>query len=104
MRNLLSKFIYIFLSIALLAPVFLMASKVEAVDHNLIVNPSVEAENNGSPHGWARNSWGVNTAAFDYTTGRSGNKGLSVTVTNYANGDAKWMAAEVPVSQGKSYT
>jgi peptidoglycan/xylan/chitin deacetylase (PgdA/CDA1 family) len=61
---------------------------------NLIANPSVEnaASNGNVPLNWQNNSWGDLTADFQYITsnGQSGRKSLSLVVTNYTSGDAKW--------------
>ena len=57
-----------------------------------IINPSMETANGAAPANWASASWGTNTAAFSYEpTGHTGTKSAKVTVSNYTDGDAKWM-------------
>jgi len=59
---------------------------------NPIPNPSLETANGVSPANWSNNKWGTNTANFEYLNeGRTGNRSVKVTVSNYTDGDAKWM-------------
>ncbi len=98
-----------FTSIALLfllgLSIFAFPVSVWADDVNLIANASVETSSNSQPTNWSTNSWGTNTASFSYaSTGHTGAHSLSVTVTGYSSGDAKWVADQVPVVAGQSYT
>ena len=72
---------------------------------NLILNGSFETANVGSPVNWNKNAWGANTATFGYgTTGRTGTRSATVTMSAYTSGDAKWYADASAVTAGKSYT
>lgn len=73
---------------------------------NLILNPSFETvAPTGSPVSWAQGGYGNNTAQFSYaTTGQSGSRSVSIQVTNYVSGDAKWVADPVAVAPDKNYT
>ncbi len=75
---------------------------------NLISNPSMETPQSGTtalPAGWLNNAWGTNNASFSYaTTGRTGAKSVTVNISSYTDGDAKWYASPVSVTPGKSYT
>jgi len=72
---------------------------------NLITNPSAEtAGSDGQPSGWAQGSWGNNTASFTYdTTAHTGSHALTVQMSNYSDGDAKWYFAPVAVTPGTIY-
>jgi peptidoglycan/xylan/chitin deacetylase (PgdA/CDA1 family) len=71
---------------------------------NYIANNSFEVAKNGEPAAWFKNNWGVNTAQFSHdTTGRTGTRSATVSVTAYTSGDAKWFAEASPVIPGKSY-
>jgi peptidoglycan/xylan/chitin deacetylase (PgdA/CDA1 family) len=78
----------------------------QADSTNLIANPSVEtASAAGSPVSWTADSWGSNTASSSYaTTGHTGSRSLSVSLSNRTNGDAKWIPDAVTVSPNQSYT
>ena len=72
---------------------------------NLIANPSLELSNNNMPNDWSTNSWGNNNATFQYqNNGINGSMGVSTTITEYTNGDAKWMHSSIPVIAGNTYT
>lgn len=76
-----------------------------AAGANLITNPGLETAAGAAPQSWTSNSWGTNTAAFTYdTTGRTGNRAVSVRVSGYQNGDAKWSFAPVAITPGVAYT
>lgn len=61
-----------------------------------IANPSMETANGTSPASWTPASWGTNNAAFRYeSTGHTGNKSAKLTVSNYVDGDAKWMFNDI---------
>lgn len=71
---------------------------------NLIANPAMETSNGQSPANWQSDSWGTNTAAFSYDqTGHTG-RSVSVSISSYTNGDAKWYANPVSVTAGSAYT
>jgi peptidoglycan/xylan/chitin deacetylase (PgdA/CDA1 family) len=72
---------------------------------NLILNPSLETANGGTPVGWQTGGWGTNDASFTYqTTGHTGSRSASVKITTYTDGDAKWYADPVTVTPGQQYT
>ncbi len=72
---------------------------------NLIANPSLETANGTAPAGWQRSGWGTNNASFTYqATGHSGSRSVSVSITTYRDGDAKWYANPVTVTAGQQYT
>ncbi len=62
--------------------------------------------NANAPAGWVNSKWGSNTAAFNYvkTTGYQSTRSAKVTLTNYIDGDAKWMFDPVTVNAGTTYT
>jgi len=67
---------------------------------NPITNPSVETASGNVPANWSHNKWGTNTANFEYLNeGRTGNRSVKVTVSNYTDGDAKWMFDPVTTLQ-----
>jgi peptidoglycan/xylan/chitin deacetylase (PgdA/CDA1 family) len=72
---------------------------------NLIPNPSLETANNNMPASWSTNSWGSNSAKFQYVnSGRTGSKSIKVTVSNYVSGDAKWYFNPITnLERGKQY-
>lgn len=56
------------------------------------------------PLAWRSAGYGVNDPTFAYeTTGHSGNRSVSVKITNYTNGDAKWYFDPQPVVPGMRY-
>jgi peptidoglycan/xylan/chitin deacetylase (PgdA/CDA1 family) len=74
---------------------------------NLITNPSVETADatGAAPQNWQHNVWGTNTTTFSYlTNGQDGTRSVSVKVTSYADGDAKWYFNPVSVSPNTAYT
>lgn len=71
---------------------------------NYINNSSFEVAKNGMPAAWYKNNWGVNAAVFSHdTTGRTGTRSATVTMTAYTSGDAKWFAEASAVTPSKSY-
>ena len=86
---------------------FLLAPTVTAPPsgNNLIGNPSMETADGNAPAGWLSNSWGTNGASFAYeTSGRTGGRSVTATISSYTSGDAKWYAEPVQVEPGKTYT
>ena len=85
----------------------LTAPMAQAAGTNLITNPSVETPGSPStvPQSWSQGGWGSNTTAFSYAnTGEDGTRSISVSVSNYVSGDAKWYFAPVTVTAGTTYT
>lgn len=61
---------------------------------NMIANPSVETLVNGLPQCWQTAGYGTNSPAFSTTSpGRTGGTALTLTMSAYASGDAKWVPA-----------
>lgn len=61
---------------------------------NMIVNPSLETKINGVPQCWQNGGYGTNTPVFSTVSpGRTGTTAAALTVTGYADGDAKWLPA-----------
>lgn len=71
---------------------------------SIVPNPSVETGTT-APTSWQTDKWGTNTTAFQYITtgGHTGSKSLKVTVSNYKDGDGKWLFNPVSLQQGKQY-
>jgi peptidoglycan/xylan/chitin deacetylase (PgdA/CDA1 family) len=90
----------------LAAGVFAPQGNAEAA--NLIGNSSFEtatADNPTAPAGWFTDIWGANTAALTYINdAHTGTKAAQTTVTNYQDGDAKWLFNAVSVTSGSDYT
>jgi peptidoglycan/xylan/chitin deacetylase (PgdA/CDA1 family) len=79
--------------------------KVHAVGTNLLANPSMEESTNGAPTAWGKDNWGTNTPTYAYnTSGHTGSRSLTVALSGYASGDAKWFPTSVAVSPNTSYT
>ncbi len=84
---------------------FLASPNVSFADtENLIANPSLETASGASPENWLQSQWGNLQANFEYpVAGHSGDKAAKVTVSSYAEGDAKWYFDDVPVTVGAQY-
>lgn len=97
----------IFTGFALAALLLLPAIPALADDAsaNLIANSGVESSASGQPDNWVPESWGTNTTSFDYVnTGHSGSHAIQTTVSNYTDGDAKWIFNPVSVAASTQYT
>ena len=72
---------------------------------NLVANASFEeSANTINPDNWVNNSWGNNTATFNYENGgHTGNKSATAKISSYVDGDAKWYATPVTVIPAKKY-
>lgn len=72
---------------------------------NPIANPSMEQSADGvTPTGWHRGYWGTNSRQFSYSSNaHTGSKSVTVTVTSYASGTAKWYPDPVAVTAGQAY-
>lgn len=99
------------LSISLVLATFMLSPAAAALtadpSGNLIANPGFESSTQaaGLPDDWATNSWGSNTASFQYLGyGHSGHHAAQTNISNYSSGDAKWMFTPVRVSSGTQYT
>ena len=94
------------LSGTILSTSFIQLSRVLADSVNLISNPSVETPDSTgtAPQGWQSSSWGSNTTSFSYpSTGEDGTQSVSIDMTSYTSGDAKWYFTPVTVSPNTSY-
>jgi peptidoglycan/xylan/chitin deacetylase (PgdA/CDA1 family) len=73
-----------------------------------IPNPSLEAASTNTPNQpsqWTGSGWGSNSRSFEYMNeGRTGTKSAKVTVSNYTDGDAKWVYDPQPLTPGKTYS
>jgi peptidoglycan/xylan/chitin deacetylase (PgdA/CDA1 family) len=75
-----------------------------AAPANLIQNPSVETGGT-FPDFWSKGNWGTNTSSFTYpTAGLDGMRAVRIDTTAHADGDAKWVFADVPVSPSTTYS
>jgi peptidoglycan/xylan/chitin deacetylase (PgdA/CDA1 family) len=70
-----------------------------------VPNNSVETASGAVPAHWTKESWGTNTPKYEYITndGHDGSKSVKVTMTNYKDGDAKWVFAPQALPTGKDY-
>lgn len=93
-------------AVVLLAELVAPFAPAFAAGANLVSNPSAETAVAGTPTGWLQGHWGTNTPAFSYTStgAEDGTHALSLTVTGYIDGDAKWYFAPVPVIGGAQYS
>lgn len=104
MKRLLNFFLSILLFVTVALPMIPAVTFAEA-GQNLISNPSVELTSGTQPAGWTPNSWGNNSAVLTYNNGGfNGDKSLKAEVTNYIDGDAKWMPDAINVTPNTSYT
>jgi hypothetical protein len=73
---------------------------------NLILNPSaVTVPNNSTvPLNWYRSNWGLASTIFHLSAGRTDERSLGITMSNYSSGDAKWYFNPVDVTAGQTYT
>jgi peptidoglycan/xylan/chitin deacetylase (PgdA/CDA1 family) len=56
------------------------------------------------PKNWQHSTWGSNTQAWSYASdGHSGSRSVKVTVSNYKDGDAKWVYDPQVLATGKYY-
>jgi len=74
---------------------------------NGVPNGSVEQTSDldsSSPIAWSQGKWGTNNATFSYqNAGYTGTRSLKVEMTNYTDGDAKWLYDSQPVVPNKDY-
>jgi hypothetical protein len=73
----------------------------------LIANGSAETadpNNPNQPLGWKPNSWGTSTPRFEYAAdGHGGARSLKVSISDYTDGDAKWVFAPVALDPNQDY-
>jgi peptidoglycan/xylan/chitin deacetylase (PgdA/CDA1 family) len=82
------------------AAVVAISAPAAALDANLVADPGFEA----AAAGWTPDSWGSNDAALDLVPdAHSGTTAARVTITNYTDGDAKWLPDPVAVTPGGDY-
>lgn len=74
---------------------------------NLIRNANFEAATttiNGEPDGWSKAGFGNNDRSLVYPVpGSNSAQAAAITITSFADGDAKWMFAPVAVTPGRQY-
>jgi len=79
-----------------------------ASGNNLILNPSVEIvdpTNTSFPENWVSSYWGTNNTVFTYpVAGLDSAKAISINISSYTNGDARWEFKEIPVKPLETYT
>ena len=65
----------------------------------------VSATNPALPAGWQQGGWGTNTPVYEYMNeGHTGSRSVKLTMSNYTDGDAKWMFDPITTLQkGKDY-
>ncbi len=80
------------------------ATQAALVGPNLIPNPELETAGvGGVPSSWKKGGYGTNARTLSYpVAGVSGN-GVSVTVSSYQSGDAKWYFDHVAITDGATY-
>ena len=76
-------------------------SEVVADSSNLILNPGFESTGaNGNPLNWIKGVWGTSSAVFSYpVAGVQNSKAAKVAITDYTDGDAKWIFDPVVVTR-----
>lgn len=83
------------LTIDTVSLVHVLEAEPPVTSSSLILNPSLEnadPANPSKPANWYAGNWGSNTPTYEWVNeGRTGNKSVRVTVSNYVDGDAKWM-------------
>ncbi len=77
----------------------------ESFGPNIIKNSSLEtAASANIPMQWHQGGYGVNTRTLSYpVSGYLNTRGISVNITAYTNGDAKWYFDDVLVIPGETY-
>ena len=84
-----------------------IANTVSPPASNLVLNPSVETAgaSGNIPLNWNQGGFGSNNTVFTYpATGITGARSISVGLTSYVDGNAKWYFDDVSVTPGKIYT
>lgn len=79
---------------------------------NAVVNPSMEKLNpDGTPQCWMKAGYGANSAVLELTSpARTGDRAARVSMSGYADGDAKWLQrfdvgrCSPPVTPGHTYS
>ncbi|MFA6160668.1 MAG: polysaccharide deacetylase family protein [Patescibacteria group bacterium] len=75
--------------------------------NNMIMNADLSAQdpsNPSLPWYWSKDGWGNNTSLYTYpVAGYNGGIGLETKITQYSNGDAKWVFDSVYVTPGENY-
>lgn len=76
-----------------------------ATTEPVVPNASLETASGSAPAKWSSSKWGTNTASYQYMNeGRTGNKSVKVTISNYVDGDAKWVFDPITTLQpGNQY-
>lgn len=87
---------------------FSLVEEQPVIDTDLVPNNSLERISTADPampDKWLKNSWGTNTPTFEYVNGgRTGNRSVKVTISNYQSGDAKWYFEPITnLERGKQY-
>ncbi len=81
-----------------------IASQASLVGPNLIPNPQLESGSvSGLPASWKKGGYGTNTRTLSYPVAGASGQGISVAISNYQNGDAKWYFDHVAITGGETY-
>lgn len=76
-------------------------------DTGTVPNGSLETastSNPASPDKWSPANWGSNTPVYEYMNdGHTGSRSVKVTLSNYVNGDAKWLFNPISLERGSQY-
>ncbi len=103
-----NKLTTIFALFVFLVSILFPIAKLYASGVNSIANQSVETvspTDSTMPQNWNKGGWGTNTANLSYVSGgHNDQKSLSVQISSYTDGDAKWYFDPVQVTPGTSYT
>ncbi len=80
------------------------AAQAALVGPNLIPNPQLETgSTTGLPASWKKGGYGTNTRTLSYPVAGASGNGVSVTVSSYQSGDAKWYFDHVGIEGGTTY-
>lgn len=86
---------------------FSLTAAQQPTGDSLIPNPSFEIASPTAPaypYNWYPSQWGQSRARFQYlNSGRTGSRSVSITMSNYVQGDAKWYYSPVNVSPNQAY-
>lgn len=95
----------IYVVLAFILGSFALTPILTAATGSLVDNGSFAQVQNSAPVGWQTDNWGSLQASFSLnTTGQDDASSAHIAVTNYVDGDAKWMFSPVAITAGQSYT
>ena len=89
------------------SPIMVNVSNANPSGGNLIPNPLisvVDPNNKNLPLNWTHNAWGTNTETFTYNnSGYNDTNSVTVNMTSYSSGDAKWYFEPQIVQEDTQY-